>query len=88
MEKYLTNIGIENHVESKYDNRIVPEIKDIIRDYLFNNPDKFNIYISDKINVIDLIRTISRNLSNRVYVTDAMVMDEIIKYVEVDHGAK
>ncbi len=88
MGKYLTNIGIENHVEAKYDNRIVPEIKDIIRNYLFNNPDKFNIYINDKINVIDLIRTISRNLSNSVYVTDAMVMDEIIKYVEVDHGAK
>lgn len=88
MEKYLTNIGIENHVESKYDNRIVPEIKNIIRDYLFNNPDKFNIYINDKINVIDLIRTISRNLSNSVYVTDAMVLEEIIKYVEVDHGTK
>ena len=82
MDKYLLNIGIENHVEAKYDNRIIPEIKNIIRDYLFNNPDKFNIYINDKINVIDLIRTISRNLSDKLCITNSMILDEIIKYVE------
>ena len=84
MDKYTLNIGIENHVERIYDNVIIPEIKNIIRDYLFNNPDKLNIYIRNNINVIDLIRTISRNLSNEKDITPKMVLNEIIKYVEVE----
>lgn len=84
MENYTLNIGIENQIEYKYSNVIIPEIKNIIRDYLFNNPDKLNIYIRNNINVIDLIRTISRNLSNEKDITPKMVLSEIIKYVEVE----
>ena len=47
MEKYLTNIGIENHVESKYDNRIVPEIKNIIRDEMNKKGAKIVVSNSD-----------------------------------------
>ena len=64
MDKYTLYIGIENHVERIYDNVIIPEIKNIIRDYLFNNPNKFNIYINENINKDKLLRTISRNLSD------------------------
>ena len=82
MDKYTLNIRIENHVERIYDNVIISEIKNIIRDYLFNNPNKFNIYINENINKDKLLRTISRNLSDKNCITNSMILDEIIKYVE------
>ena len=42
MDKYTLNIGIENHVERIYDNVIIPEIKNIIRD-LINIKNIFNM---------------------------------------------
>ncbi len=87
MEKYLVNIGIENQVEMKYGNQIIPEIKDLIRDYLFNNPDKFNLYINDKIDVNKMLRTVSRELAKVPEINHAIILNKIIELVEVDYGA-
>lgn len=83
MDKYLLYIGIENHVERIYDNKIIPEIKKIIKDYLFNNPDKFNIYINKNIDVNKMLRTISRELAKAPEINQAIVLSNIINYVEV-----
>lgn len=87
MEKYLINIGIENQVEMKYGNQIIPEIKDLIRDYLFNNPDKFNLYINDKIDVNKMLRTVSRELAKVPEINHSIILNKIIELVEVDYGA-
>lgn len=82
--KYEDYICIETQVKYKYQNILIPEIVSIIRDYLFQYPDKRSIYIDKRINVNDLIRFIAtnKNLQQKPNIEPKDILDLIKEYVE------
>ena len=82
--KYEDLIGIETPVKYKFQNKMIPELVEIIRDYLFENPSKFNLYLSEKVTVENLLRYLVTvdTLKNNYDLSTGDILKEIIKFVE------
>ena len=82
--KYEDLIGIETPVKYKFQNEMIPELVEIIRDYLFENPSKFNLYLSENVTVENLLRYLISvdTLKNNYDLSTGDILKEIIKYVE------
>lgn len=84
MKEYIEMIGIETRVKYKYQNLMLPEIESVIRNYLFSNPNKFDLYINDNVNVANLIHYIvnSDKLKDKLEILESDLLKVIIEYVE------
>ena len=82
--KYEDLIGIETPIKYKFQNKMIPELVEIIRDYLFENPNKFNLYLSENVAVENLLRYLitADTLKNNYDLSTGDILREIIKYVE------
>lgn len=82
--KYEDLIGIETPVKYKFQNKMLPELVEIIRDYLFENPNKFSLYLSENVTVENLLRYLITVdvLKNNYDLSTGDILKEIIKYVE------
>ena len=82
--KYEDLIGIETPVKYKFQNKMIPELVEIIRDYLFENPSKFNLYLSENVTVENVLRYLITvdTLKNNYDLSTGDILKEIIKYVE------
>lgn len=82
--KYEDLIGIETPIKYKFQNKMIPELVEIIRDYLFENPNKFNLYLSENVAVENLLRYLITvdTLKNNYDLSTGDILKEIIKYVE------
>ena len=82
--KYEDLIRIETPVKYKFQNKMIPELVEIIRDYLFENPSKFNLYLSENVTVENLLRYLVTvdTLKNNYDLSTGDILKEIIKYVE------
>ena len=54
--RYEDLIGIETPIKYKFQNKMIPELVEIIRDYLFINPNKLNLYLSENVTIENLLR--------------------------------
>lgn len=81
---YEDYIGIETPVKYRFQNNKIPEIVPAIRDYLFANPDKCELFFKKKIDVEALIRHIALNkeLQNNPNIEPKDLMKVILEYVE------
>lgn len=82
--KYEDLIGIETPVKYKFQNKMIPELVEIIRDYLFENPSKFNLYLSENVTVENLLRYLVTvdTLKNNYDLSTGDILKEIVKFVE------
>jgi hypothetical protein len=82
--KYEDLIGIETPIKYKFQNKMLPELVEIIRDYLFKNPHKLAIYLSEDITVGNLLRYLVTidELKNNYDLSTGDILKEIIKFVE------
>ena len=82
--KYEDYIGIETPIKYKYQNLLIPELSTIIKDYLFQYPDKLNLYLDKRINVDSLIKLISKNekLRTKCNVEPVDILDVVKEYIE------
>ena len=81
---YEDYIGIETPVKYRFQKNKIPEIVPAIRDYLFANPDKCELFFKKKIDVEALIRHIALNkeLQNNPNIEPKNLMKPILEYVE------
>lgn len=56
---YKDYIGIETPIQYKYQNKMIPEIVEVIKDYLFLHLNKLPLYLDITITVEDLLKHIS-----------------------------
>ena len=63
---------------------LIPELVPIIKDYLFQYPDKLNLYLDKRINVDNLIKYISKNekLRTKCNVEPVDILEIIKEYIE------
>lgn len=82
--KYEDLIGIETPIKYKFQNKMLPELVEIIRDYLFINPHKLAIYLSENITVDNLLRYLVTidEFKNNYDLSTGDILKEIIKFVE------
>jgi hypothetical protein len=82
--KYEDYIGIETPIKYKYQNLLIPELVPIIRDYLFQYPEKVKIYMDKRINVDNLIRFISKSekLKNNYNIEPVDILNVVKEYIE------
>ncbi len=73
-------IFIEVTIKTKYSNNILLDIPDLIKNYLFKNPNKHELYLNDKVNINDLIKY----LANQKYLlySNTELLHNIVSYVE------
>ena len=82
--RYEDLIGIETPIKYKFQNKMIPELAEIIRDYLFKNPNKLELYLSENITVDNLLRYLVTidELKNNYDLSIGDILKEIIKFVE------
>ena len=83
--QYEDLIGIETPIKYKFQNKILPELVDIIRNYLFKNPSKLNLYLDERITAEGIIRYLCsiKELRENESLTIDIVLAKIVEYVEV-----
>ena len=57
--KYEDYIGIETPIYQKFQNKMIPEIVVVIKEYLFNHPEKLSLYLDESIKIEDILKYIS-----------------------------
>ena len=82
--RYEDLIGIETPIKYKFQNKMIPELVEIIRDYLFKNLNKLDLYLSENITVDNLLRYLVTidELKNNYDLSIGDILKEIIKFVE------
>ena len=82
--KYEDLIGIETPIKYKFQNKMIPELVEIIRDYLFINPNKLNLYLSENVTIENLLRYLVTidELKKNYDLSTGDILKEIIKFVE------
>ena len=82
--RYEDLIGIETPIKYKFQNKMIPELAEIIRDYLFKNPNKLELYLSENITMDNLLRYLVTidELKNNYDLSIGDILKEIIKFVE------
>lgn len=81
-------VDIQNAVEYKFKNHIYPEITNIIKDYLFVNPDKLNIYRNTKVTPYLLLKNLSKKdelINGEGNITVDVIMNYIKDIIEEGH---
>lgn len=73
-------IFIETSIKHKYNNFILPEIVDIIKNYIFQNNDLHQLYLNKNINVEKLIKYIV--FSKTESITEKFIFESIRSYIE------
>lgn len=86
--RYEDYIGIETPITYKYNNNLIPELPNIIKDFLFQNPGKAMLYLDKSILVDDVIKVVALNkdLQSKANIEPLDIMKVIIEYVEVEHA--
>ena len=74
-------VDIQNTVEYKFKNHIYPEITNIIKDYLFVNPDKLNIYKNTKVTPLLLLKNLAKK-EELIKGEGNISVNEIINYIK------
>ena len=74
------HIFIYTAIHNKYDNDLIPKIPKLIVAYLLKNPSKVNLYLADRIQLEDLLKTLAIKYKEK---RSIKLLDEIINYVEV-----
>ena len=82
--RYEDLIGIETPIKYKFQNKMIPELVEIIRDYLFINPNKLDLYLSENVTIENLLRYLAtiEELKNNYDLSIGDILKEIIKFVE------
>lgn len=82
--RYEDLIGVETPIKYKFQNKMIPELVEIIRDYLFLNPNKLDLYLSENITLDNLLRYLVTidELKNNYDLSTGDILKEIIKFVE------
>ena len=82
--RYEDLIGIETPIKYKFQNKMIPELAEIIRDYLFKNPNKLDLYLSENVTIENLLRYLVTidELKNNYDLSIGDILKEIIKFVE------
>ena len=82
--RYEDLIGIETPIKYKFQNKMLPELVEIIRDYLFINPNKLNLYLSENVTIENLLRYLVTidELKKNYDLSTGDILKEIIKFVE------
>ncbi len=78
-------VEIQNLVEYKFKNHIYPDLVNIIKDYLYVNPDKFDIYKKTKVTPTLLLENLSLKeelISGNVNVTHKLIIKYIKEIIE------
>ncbi len=57
--KYEDYIGIETPIFQKYQNKLIPEIAVVIKEYLFVHPEKLSLYLDESIKIKAVLKYIS-----------------------------
>ena len=85
--RYEDLIGIETPIKYKFQNKMIPELVEIIRDYLFINPNKLDLYLSENVTIENLLRYLAtiEELKNNYDLSIGDILKEIIKFVEVSN---
>ena len=74
-------VEIQNTIEYKFNNHIYPEIVNIIRDYVFINPDKLNIYKNTKVTPLLLLKNLAKK-EELIKGEGNISVNEIINYIK------
>ena len=82
--RYEDLIGIDTPIKYKFQNKMIPELVEIIRDYLFINPNKLDLYLSENVTIENLLRYLVTidELKNNYDLSIGDILKEIIKFVE------
>lgn len=82
--RYEDLIGVETPIKYKFQNKMIPELVEIIRDYLFMNPNKLDLYLSENITLDNLLRYLVTidELKNNYDLSTGDILKEILKFVE------
>jgi hypothetical protein len=78
-------VDIQNTVEYKFKNHIYPDLVNIIKDYLYVNPDKFDIYKKTKVTPTLLLENLSLKeelISGNVNVNHKLIIKYIKEIIE------
>lgn len=81
-------VDIQNTVEYKFKNHIYPEIVNIIKDYLFVNPGKLEIYKNTKVTPYLLLKNLSKKdelINGEGNITVDVIMNYIKDIIEEGH---
>ena len=74
-------VDIQNTVEYKFNNHIYPGITNIIKDYLYVNPDKLNIYKNTKVTPYLLLKNLSKK-DELINGEGNISVNEIMNYIK------
>ena len=82
--RYEDLIGIDTPIKYKFQNKMIPELVEIIRDYLFINPNKLDLYLSENVTIENLLRYLVTidELKSNYDLSIGDILKEIIKFVE------
>lgn len=82
--RYEDYIGIETPITYKFNNNLLPGLPNIIRDYLFQNPEKTCLYLDKSLTVDDVIKAVALNkdLQSKAIIEPSDILNVIIEYVE------
>ena len=74
-------IAIQNLVEHKFQNHIYPDLVNIIKDYLYLNPDKIEIYKKTRVTPIQLLENLSLK-EDLINGNENVTNKSLIKYIK------
>ncbi|MBP5444726.1 MAG: hypothetical protein J6Y28_01010 [Acholeplasmatales bacterium] len=74
-------LEIQNAIEYKFNNHIYPELVNIIKDYIFINPDKLNIYKNTKVTPLLLLKNLAKK-EELIKGEGNISVNEIINYIK------
>ncbi len=74
-------IEIQNIVEHKFQNHIYPDLVNIIKDYLYLNPDKIEIYKKTRVTAIQLLENLSLK-EDLINGNENVTNKSLIKYIK------
>ena len=74
-------IEIQNLVEHKFKNHIYPDLVNIIKDYLYLNPDKIEIYKKTRVTPIQLLENLSLK-EDLISGNENVTNKSLIKYIK------
>ena len=78
-------VEIQNLIEYKFQNHIYPNLVNILKDYLYANPNKVEIYRKTKVTPILLLQNLSLKedlISGNINVTHELIIKYIKEIIE------
>ena len=81
-------VEIQNTIEYKFNNHIYPEIVNIIKEYVFINPDKLSIYKDTKVTPLVLLENLAKRedlIRGEGNISVDQIMNHIKDIIEEGH---